>query len=136
MNSNERKSALLGEPFGTAGARLRKILLFEAIGRLGERNCYRCGFEIETVEEFSIEHKQSWMNSSNPKEMFFSLDNISFSHLFCNVAEGHSRSRIYETSKDRRRAESQRRWAKDGELDKHNKRRRENNMNKKNATPV
>lgn len=42
--------------------------------------------KINTVDELSIEHKEPWENSDNPKELFFNLDNISFSHLKCNIS--------------------------------------------------
>lgn len=48
--------------------------------------CFRCGKEITKPEELSVEHKISWMNSDNPKDLFFDLKNISFSHLSCNIS--------------------------------------------------
>lgn len=82
---NKRRAAALGMPTATANSQLRKILLFAALQRLGEDLCYRCGNRIETIEELSVEHKKSWLLSDNPKEMFFDLNNISFSHLLCNT---------------------------------------------------
>lgn len=41
--------------------------------------------KINTVEELSIEHKTPWLNSNNPKELYFDLNNIAFSHLSCNI---------------------------------------------------
>jgi hypothetical protein len=84
--SNARKAELLGVPFGTATGRLRKILLFSAIKKLGQHFCYRCGSEIEDIKEFSIEHKKSWAMSDNPVDFFFDENNISYSHLKCNVS--------------------------------------------------
>ena len=35
----------------------------------------------------SIEHKIPWLDSDNPKELFFNLEkNIAFSHLSCNIS--------------------------------------------------
>lgn len=79
---NRDRDAFLGMSTGTAANRLRKQILFRCVQRLGEDICYRCSKKIETVEEFSIEHKQSWMNVD--VMLFWNLDNIAFSHLACN----------------------------------------------------
>lgn len=72
-------------PMGTANSQIRKILLFECLKKLQEDVCYRCKNKIENIEELSIEHKKSWLFSDNPKESFFDLQNIAFSHLICNT---------------------------------------------------
>lgn len=84
-NSNEKKTKQLGMPVGTASNQLRKNLLFAMAQKLGENYCFQCGAEIESAEHLSIEHKIPYLDSENPKELFFSLDNIAFSHLKCNV---------------------------------------------------
>lgn len=48
-------------------------------------NCFQCGEPIETVEDFSIEHKVPWLDSEDPVKMFFDLTNVAFSHISCNV---------------------------------------------------
>ena len=132
MSNNDKKAELLGVPFGTASGRLRKILLFDAIGRLNERNCYRCGEFIEKLEDFSIEHKNSWMNSNDPKESFYSLENISYSHLICNVTSGTRPHKIYNTSTEKWAANSQRRRADPERRDKeHNGRLERRALGKK-----
>lgn len=88
MDNNARKAKVLGMPFGTASAKLRKALLFDLSKRLGLHQCFRCGKPIETIAEFSIEHKQSWLNADNPQEAFFDVENIAFSHISCNVGHG------------------------------------------------
>ena len=85
MNSTEKKNMQLGMPLGTASARLRKKILFSLLKENKKNICYQCGKPIESEDELSIEHKIPWLDSSNPKELFFSLDNIAFSHLVCNV---------------------------------------------------
>jgi hypothetical protein len=84
-DSNARKSAFLGMPHGTAIHRLRKMILFQFVQRLGEDICFKCSERIETIDELSIEHKQPWEGIS--VELFWSLENIAFSHLRCNRAE-------------------------------------------------
>lgn len=71
-------------PIGTATARLKKNLLFTLIIQLGFNYCYQCGFEIDDEDTLSIEHKIPWLDSDNPIELFFDLNNIAFSHNTCN----------------------------------------------------
>lgn len=82
--SNEKKAKQLGMPQGTAANRLRKSIIFSLVKRLQENYCYQCGAEIETENELSIEHKVPYLDSTDPVELYFSLDNIAYSHLSCN----------------------------------------------------
>ena len=82
---NEKKNEQLGMPFGTASGRLRKLILFALLKETNKNICFQCKKEILSIEELSIEHIVPWIDSENPKELFFSMDNISFSHLSCNV---------------------------------------------------
>lgn len=83
-NNNIKKAEQLGMPTGTASAILRKKILFSFVQKLGLDTCYRCNKKIEKEEELSIEHIIPWLDSENPKDLFFDLSNISFSHLKCN----------------------------------------------------
>jgi hypothetical protein len=85
--SGARKSAFLGMPHGTAGKRLRKLLLFDLLRKHSENVCFKCAGEIESADELSIEHKLPWEGVS--VEHFWSLDNIAFSHLRCNRNHRH-----------------------------------------------
>jgi hypothetical protein len=85
-SSSERKARHLGVSFGAAANQLRKRLLFKYVSMAGDAKCYRCGCQIESVEQFSVEHKQPWQSSPDPKDAFFSQDNIAFSHLRCNIS--------------------------------------------------
>ena len=85
--SGARKSAFLGMPHGTAGNRLRKLILFDLLRRHGEKVCFKCAEVIETPEQLSIEHKEPWEGVS--VELFWSLKNIAFSHLRCNKNHRH-----------------------------------------------
>lgn len=97
---NEVKTRLLGEPYGTATAKLRKAILFKLAQMAGLTGCYRCGEEIVNIEDFTIEHKESWMRSENPIEAFHDLNNIAFSHLSCNVGAAYKYKK-YATPSDR-----------------------------------
>jgi hypothetical protein len=93
--SAARKSAFLGMPHGTASSRLRKMILFHLLQRHGENVCFRCSKEIETADDLTIEHKLPWEGIS--VDLFWSLDNIAFSHRYCNLphryAGGQARMR-------------------------------------------
>ena len=83
MGNHNHKDNFLGMPHGTANQRLRKLLLFDLIHRLGETSCFRCGNEISSVDELSIDHKSPW-EGVDPA-LFWDLNNIAFSHLSCNL---------------------------------------------------
>ena len=104
--SKDKKSEALGMNFTTAHYRLTRDLLFNLVK---DEPCFRCGGKLER-ENFSIDHKESWLSSSNPKDMFFSLDNISYSHHACNSAETSQRK--YFTDEDRKEGKrvSNRKW--------------------------
>ena len=73
----------LGMPHGTATNRLRKMILFDLLKRHSENTCFKCSQAIECADDLSIEHKQPWEGLS--AELFWSLENIAFSHLKCNT---------------------------------------------------
>ena len=101
MNSNERKTMLLGMNSGTAQHRLRKMIMFMLVQETGRDYCYQCKKQIKTIEELSIEHIQSWQLADSPRETFFDLDNIAFSHLICNVtAASKHRPKIIKCGED------------------------------------
>lgn len=108
---NKRKAELLGMPFGTASNRLRKRILYSFAEELGRLNCYRCGEKIEKIEEFSIEHKESWAFSKDPIESFFNLENISFSHIRCNIGAA-KKNKKYASVKERKHVQWGRYYAK------------------------
>lgn len=97
--SNEKKSAFLGIPFGTACNKLRKIVLFNILKKHGENLCKRCGKEIEFISELSLEHIKPWEGIS--VELFWDLNNIGFSHLHCNVRAASKPNKKYFTPEDK-----------------------------------
>lgn len=103
-NSLKKKQEQLGMPLGTASAKLRKSILFSLLKETGKNICYQCGRVIENEDELSIEHKVPYLDSDNPKELFFSLDNIAFSHLRCNIgAARHPVTKMKVIHQDRTR---------------------------------
>ena len=81
----ETKDKLLGQSFGSASNRLRKTILYSMLcGKVYDPDCFRCGQQIDSIEDLSIEHKVPWQSAPDPQASFFDLENIAFSHLSCN----------------------------------------------------
>lgn len=93
MNCNDKKREQLGMPYGTANSKLKKSLMFYLVKKLNLDFCYRCGCKIENLREFSVEHKKAWLDSEDPKKLFFDLENIAFSHLRCNCGNSNNKKR-------------------------------------------
>ena len=84
MGSNTVKKIKeqLGMSPGKARSRLWTQLLFSMAQELGRDICFRCGEKIETLETFSVDHKQAWLDVS--PDLFWKLENLAFSHRLCN----------------------------------------------------
>lgn len=104
-NTNAARNAQLGIPFGTAMHRLRKMIVFRLLQRLGESVCFKCSLDIKTVEELSIEHKEPWLNVS--PDLFWDLDNLAWSHVKCNRPD--RQYRVYKNPLARKHAQIERR---------------------------
>lgn len=96
---SQKKTQQLGMNPGTASYRLLKDLLFNFVKDIP---CHRCGSELDR-ESFSIEHKTPWLDSENPVELFFDLENISYSHKSCNSAARRTTKKYFN---DEERAEA------------------------------
>lgn len=79
-----QKKLQLGIDPGTAAHRLRMNILFQLAGECNKLSCYRCNELIQTVDDFSIDHKKPWLYN-NP-DLFWDLNNIAFSHRSCNYS--------------------------------------------------
>ena len=97
-----KKDDTLGMPHGTAAGRLRKLILFDLLRQLDQNKCYRCDNTILTADQLSIEHKEPWESRANGRELFWSLDNIAFSHIKCNSGAGR-RYKIPGSMQERRK---------------------------------
>lgn len=94
FKNNEIKTKQLGMSFGSAVAKLKKILIFNLIKELKRDCCFQCTLQIENIDELSIEHKIPWLYSEDPGKLFFDLNNIAFSHLNCNIKAGKGKKGI------------------------------------------
>ena len=92
-SSNRKKYEQLGMPLGTASNKLRKQILFSLVQETGKDFCFQCGETIKSIDNFSIEHKIPYLDSDDPVGLFFDPENISFSHLKCNVRAARSNSK-------------------------------------------
>jgi hypothetical protein len=81
-----KKRAQLGMDAGTASHQLKKSILFHFIQILKKDICHQCGNPIESVNDLSVEHIIPWLDSDDPKGLFFDLNNIAFSHPSCNYS--------------------------------------------------
>ena len=97
----DKKSQQLEMNISTAQGRLVKDILWMLLQETNRTKCFVCGKEMSR-ETFSIEHKIPWLDSDNPKELFFELDNISFSHLSCNISSKRITTKKYFTKEERR----------------------------------
>lgn len=91
MNKNLlKKKDQLGMNPSTASHKLVKDILWSLVVKTGQDYCHRCS-EKMVRDNFSIEHIEDWLDSKDPVGLYFSLDNITFSHLSCNVAASRPR---------------------------------------------
>lgn len=103
--SHKKRKEQLGIPLGTASARLRKALLFKCVQELNKDYCHQCKQKIKFLDEFSIEHVVPWLDSNDPKGLFYDLNNIAFSHMKCNIAAARKSNKKYFTAEERLEAD-------------------------------
>jgi hypothetical protein len=94
--------------YGTACNKLRKLILFTLVKETKRNICYQCKKEITSIDDFTIEHKIPWLDSLEPKKLFFSIDNIGFSHYKCNIRVARKINKKYATRNQRVRESSKR----------------------------
>lgn len=84
----KKMQELLGEKLSTAKSKLNKLLMFELAKKCNMEMCFRCGERIAGIDDFTIDHKESWLLSDDPAKLFYCIDNIAFSHAKCNYEAG------------------------------------------------
>jgi hypothetical protein len=108
-----KKQLQLGMNPSTASHRLVKDLLFKFVSDAGHV-CHQCQKPMSR-DDFSIEHKEPWLDSEDPAGLFFGLNNISFSHKVCNIAAARKTNKLNLTHDERKQhdADTERsRWSK------------------------
>lgn len=101
MEEQNKKQEQLGMNPSTAQQRLVKDTLFRLAVEAGHV-CFRCKQPL-IRETFSMEHKEPWLDSADPKSLFFDQSNIAFSHSSCNFSAAR-KPRKYKTEEERRQA--------------------------------
>lgn len=94
--SKQKKALQLGMNPSTASGRLVKDTLFRLAVEAGH-TCFQCGEKL-LRNSFSIEHKEPWLDSDDPKGNFFDQNNIAFSHLSCNAKAARKYDRSHLTN--------------------------------------
>jgi len=84
----KKMEQLLGEKLSIAKSRLNKLLMYELAKKCNMDICFRCGERIVNIEDFTIDHKESWLLSDDAVKLFYDMDNIAFSHAKCNYEAG------------------------------------------------
>ncbi|USK78949.1 hypothetical protein LHV56_19140 [Peribacillus frigoritolerans] len=85
MSNNELKKQQLGMTYGKANNMLRKRIIYHLAKKCGMDTCFQCGCIIDSIDEFTVEHKEPWLFSNAPLFNFLDMDNIAFSHHACNM---------------------------------------------------
>ncbi len=80
----KKKSAQLGMSFHAASRKLWNMVIFDLAQKAGFDVCFHCGEKIK-FGQLSLEHKIAWQDTATPTELFWDMNNISFSHLRCNL---------------------------------------------------
>lgn len=76
---------------GTAVHRLYRMVLFKILCANRLNVCHRCGREIITLKDLSLDHRSAWRDAQDPKAAFFDVDDVVFSHQGCNSGEPRKR---------------------------------------------
>jgi hypothetical protein len=106
--SSDKKTKQLGMNFSTANGRLIRNILFNLVQKSNLDYCFHCAAQIESIKDFSIEHKIPWQD--NDIVLFWDLNNIAFSHKKCNYRMGRKVSQFFKGFDPRRKL------IKDGEI--------------------
>ncbi len=91
VRNKRKKEQQLGVPWTTATNRLNRAVMLWLAQQCGKDVCFRCNERIESVKDFTIEHKKDWFDVS--PDLFWSMDNIAFSHDVCNKKAGRKPSK-------------------------------------------
>lgn len=75
----------LGENTATATHRLKMDILYELAKELELVRCPKCSKNIDSARDISVDHIKPWRNVS--AELFWDLDNIMFTHKWCNKVD-------------------------------------------------
>lgn len=109
----------------TASHRLVKDILYSLIVKTEQNNCFLCGFPMSR-DTFSIEHKIPWMGSEDPSKLYFDLENISFSHIKCNIGAARKPHKVYDSKNEANAASGRRVYARLSKEERQDRRQKYN----------
>lgn len=98
--TKSKKDLQLGMSASTAQHRLLKDILWNLVKKTNQHICCKCNKDMER-DNFSIEHVVPWLDSHDPISLFFDLENISFSHITCNIGSARRTHQVYMNNEDR-----------------------------------
>lgn len=84
-----KHSDLLGMNVATASHLLRMDMMFSLAQQLRMTLCHKCGEDIESSRDLSLDHIRPWRAVS--AELFWDLSNVSFTHKRCNKIDRPAR---------------------------------------------
>ena len=102
----DKRHLQLGMNPSSAAHCLRMDTLFRLVQETGHV-CFRCGGPL-TRDTFSLEHKRPWLDSEDPKGLFFDQSNIAFSHKSCNYGAAKRPNKRFPSEVARRKAAASR----------------------------
>ncbi len=77
----------LGIDFGKANLRLFKMVVWNMARKSGMDKCSHCKQPIDEPDHLSLEHIEPWRGTNDREarpHLFWDLNNIAFSHMWCN----------------------------------------------------
>jgi hypothetical protein len=83
IKANKKTEEQLGIKYRTASHRLERKIFFSLLLETGRDTCFRCGKPL-TEHTYSLDHMENWLNSRDPKGLFYDIKNIDFSCKPCN----------------------------------------------------
>jgi hypothetical protein len=92
----------LGMKILSARLKLMRMIIFDYARKDGTLKCFRCGKEILSYEDTTIDHIKDWRNVD--PVLFWDLENISYSHYSCNV-KGNRKGKKHVLVKSRSKTE-------------------------------
>jgi hypothetical protein len=106
-----KKEQQLGMKIGTASHKLRRAVMFSLLVKLNLDICSRCSEKLQE-NNYSMDHVVDWLDSDKPVDLFFDINNISFSHKLCNSKAGKRPHKKYTSSEEKHEAQiqHQRNW--------------------------
>lgn len=80
---DEKANNQLRQNRRTASHKLNRKIMFSLLAETGRHTCVRCEGDLNE-DTFSIDHMENWLDSQDPRGLFFDIKNVDFSCKICN----------------------------------------------------